>query len=298
MAVNGIDVSHWQGSVDFTKVKAAGYSFVILNAGYGKFDNQKDERFEENYKKAKAAGLGVGAYWYSYALTAQDAITEAECFLRAIKGKQFDYPVAFDIEDRTQESLSGSTIGQICTAFCDKVANAGYYVSLYSYTSFLEIRVPAAVRSKYDIWVANFDVQKPSYSGAYGIWQYTSTARVPGVTGDCDCNYAYKDYPAIIKAKGLNGYPKPTPKPVSKPTLDTEGMKQGDKNLGVYELKSFLSILEKCGYISQHVTVDNGFGSGTTTIVNSLLKKWGYKENGIAGTNFIKKVTAIISNKL
>lgn len=294
MAVNGIDVSHWQGSVDFTKVKAAGYSFVILNAGYGKFDNQKDERFEENYKKAKAAGLGVGAYWYSYALSSDDAKKEAECFLRVIKGKQFDYPVAFDIEDRTQESLSPATIGKICTAFCDKVASAGYYVCLYSYASFLENRVPTAVRSKYDIWVANFDVQKPSYSGAYGIWQYTSTARVPGVTGNCDCNYAYKDYPAIIKAKGLNGYPKPA----SKTALDTEGMKQGDKNLGVYELKSFLSILEKCGYISQHVTVDNGFGSGTTTIVNSLLKKWGYKENGIAGTNFIKKVTAIISNKL
>lgn len=298
MAVKGIDVSHWQGSVDFTKVKAAGYSFVILNAGYGKFDNQKDERFEENYKKAKAAGLGVGAYWYSYALGAQDATTEAECFLRAIKGKQFDYPVAFDIEDRTQSSLSSATIGQICTAFCDKVASAGYYVSLYSYTSFLENKVPTAVRSKYDIWVANFDVQKPSYSGAYGMWQYTSTARVPGVTGNCDCNYAYKDYPAIIKAKGLNGYPKPAPKPASKTALDTEGMKQGDKNLGVYELKSFLSILEKCGYISQHVTVDNGFGSGTTTIVNSLLKKWGYKENGIAGTNFIKKVTTIITSKL
>lgn len=296
MAVNGIDVSHWQGSVDFTKVKAAGYSFVILNAGYGKFDNQKDERFEENYKKAKAAGLGVGAYWYSYALSSDDAKKEAECFLRVIKGKQFDYPLAFDIEDRTQSSLSSATIGQICTAFCDKVTSAGYYVSLYSYTSFLENKVPTAVRSKYDIWVANFDVQKPSYSGTYGIWQYTSTARVPGVTGNCDCNYAYKDYPAIIKAKGLNGYSKP--KPVSKKTLDTEGMRQGDKNLGVYELKSFLSILEKCGYISQHVTVDNGFGSGTTTIVNSLLKRWGYKENGIAGTNFIKKVTAIISNKL
>lgn len=290
MAIKGIDVSHWQGSVDFGKVKAAGFSFVILNAGFGKYDSQKDARFEENYKKAKAAGLGVGAYWYSYALSEADAQLEAQVFCRAIKGKQFDYPVAFDIEDRTQSSLSAELIGKIITAFCGYMEKQGYYVSLYSYVAFLENKVPASIRNKYDIWVANFDVAKPSYSGSYGMWQYTSSGRVGGVNGNCDCNYAYKDYPTLIRSLGKNGYAKPA----EKKTLDSKGIKQGDKNLGVYELKSLLSLAEAKKIITTHITVDDGFGSGTTAVVNDLLKKWGYKPNGIAGEGFVKKLTDLL----
>ena len=293
----GIDVSHWQGSVDFEKVRADGCRFVILNAGYGKFDSQKDERFEENYKKAKAAGLGVGAYWYSYALTEADALAEAKCFCKALSGKQLDYPVAFDIEDRTQSSLPAETIGKIITAFCSYLEKQGYYVSLYSYVSFLENKVPAAVRSKYDIWVANFDVTKPSYTGPYGMWQYTSSAFVSGVTGKCDCDYAYKDYPALIKNAGLNGYTKPSPKPALK-VLDTKGLKQGDKNLGVYELKSMLSLAEKKGLISVHITVDDGFGIATRGVVDSMLTRWGYKPNGIAGQGFVERLTDDLKKKI
>lgn len=292
MAIKGIDVSEHNGSVDFTKVKAAGYSFVMIRAGYGKYLKQKDPRFEENYKKAKAAGLGVGTYWYSYATTAGDAKTEAKVFLDVIKGKQFDYPVAFDIEDISQTSMSVPR-DAIVTTFCDYVQSKGYYCSLYSYTSFLENKISKSVRSKYDIWVANFNVSKPSYPDPYGMWQYTSSGKVGGVNGNCDCNYAYKEYPTIIKNAGLNGYSKPATK-----YLDTEGMKEGDKNLGVYELKSFLSLLEKANYISTHISVDDGFGPGTTTVVNDLLKKWGYTPNGIAGRHFINQVRAILSGKL
>ena len=286
----GIDVSHWQGSVDLKKAKAAGVRFVMLNAGYGRFDSQKDERFEENYKKAVSAGLGVGAYWYSYALNEAQALEEAKTFCRAIKGKRFDYPVAFDIEDRTQSSLSADMIGNIITKFCSYMEQQGYYVSLYSYVSFLENKVPASVRSKYDIWVANFDVQKPSYNGTYGMWQYTSSGSVSGVTGKCDCDYAYKDYPALIKSAGLNGYPKSSPAK----TLDSKGMKKGDRNLGVYELKSMLSLAEAKKLIGTHITVDEGFGEGTEKVVNGLLSKWGYKQNGIAGEGFVKTLTAML----
>lgn len=296
MAVMGIDISHWQGSVDLNNAKSSGVKFVMLNAGYGRYDNQKDQRFEENYKKAKAAGLGVGAYWYSYAVNADQALEEAKCFCRAIKGKQFDYPVAFDIEDKTQTSLSATTIGDIITTFCGYMEKQGYYVQLYSYVSFLTNKVPASVRQKYDCWIANFDIAKPDYNGTYGMWQYTSSGKIPGITGKCDCDYAYKDYPTLIKSKGLNGYPKSTP--VTKKALDTTGMKEGDKNLGVYELKSLLSCLEKAKYISTHISVDDGFGPGTTAVVNDLLKKWGYKENGIAGTHFVNQVRAIITSKL
>lgn len=211
--VKGIDVSKWQGDVDFEKVRNEGYSFVIINAGYGKYISQKDPFFEDNYRKAKAAGLGVGAYWYSYAADVASARQEADVFLQAVQGKQFDYPLAFDIEDSSQLTLPKVIIGDMVEAFCGRLEECGYYASLYSYASFLNDKVPDYVRSKYDIWVAAFDVSKPSYSGTYGMWQYSSSGRVNGVSGDCDLNYAYKDFPALIKGAGLNGFAKPAEQP-------------------------------------------------------------------------------------
>lgn len=208
----GIDVSRWQGNVDFNKVKKVGYDFVIINAGYGRYINQKDPYFEQNYKNAKAAGLGVGAYWYSYATNASEAKQEAQVFLQAIAGKQFDYPVAYDIEDTKQRGLSNSVIGDMIDAFCGHLEANGYYVCLYSYADFLNNKVPAQCKQKYDVWVAAFNVNKPPYNSPYGMWQYTSTGGVSGVNGNCDCNYAYKDYPSIIKNAGLNKFPKPVAK--------------------------------------------------------------------------------------
>lgn len=214
----GIDVSRWQGNVDFNKVKKVGYDFVIINAGYGRYINQKDPYFEQNYKNAKAAGLGVGAYWYSYATNASEAKQEAQVFLQAIAGKQFDYPVVYDIEDDKQRGLSNSVIGGMIDAFCGHLEANGYYACLYSYADFLNNKVPAQCKQKYDVWVAAFNINKPPYNGTYGMWQYTSTGGVSGVNGNCDCNYAYKDYPSIIKNAGLNKFPKPVTKTEPKKT--------------------------------------------------------------------------------
>lgn len=101
-STKGIDVSVWQGDIDFAKVKANGIDFVIIRAGYGKLTSQKDKYFEQNYSRAKAAGLHVGAYWYSYAQSADDAKKEAQTCISVLKGKQFDYPVYFDIEEKSQ----------------------------------------------------------------------------------------------------------------------------------------------------------------------------------------------------
>lgn len=98
--VKGIDVSTFQGNIDFKKVKASGIDFVILRAGYGRETSQKDAKFEQNYKNAKAAGLKVGAYWYSYADSVEDAKKEAEACISVIKGKQFEYPIYFDLEEK------------------------------------------------------------------------------------------------------------------------------------------------------------------------------------------------------
>lgn len=98
----GIDVSQYQQNIDFKKVKASGVDFVIIRAGYGKYAHQKDPYFESHYKAAKAAGLKVGAYWYSYAATVVEAKAEAQTCINAIKGKTFEYPIYFDLEERSQ----------------------------------------------------------------------------------------------------------------------------------------------------------------------------------------------------
>lgn len=208
MAVKGIDVSYYQGNnIDYTKVKKAGYSFVMARCGYGNmtaYPQQIDNTFETNYKNAKAAGMGIGTYFFSYALDAKSAKAEAEGVLNVIKGKQFDYPIAFDMETDFQMRLSPNKKAEVIEAFISVLEKAGYYVSLYSYESFLN-DVPATTRAKYDIWCANIN-NKPKIK--YGMWQDSWTGRINGINGDVDTDIAEKDYPTIIKGAGLNGYPK------------------------------------------------------------------------------------------
>ncbi len=198
----GIDVSKHNGTIDWAKVKAAGVQFAMLRAGYGRYDNQKDERFESNYKGATAAGIPVGAYHYSYATTAEQAKQEAEVFLGWIKGKNLTYPVAFDIENKKQANLGVSLISDIIRAFCETVEAAGYYVVVYANKDWLTNRIDADCKSRYDIWLAQWTSQ-PTYTGSYGMWQYTSDGAVDGIAGMVDMNIAYKDYPSIIA--GMDG---------------------------------------------------------------------------------------------
>lgn len=267
MAIKGIDVSVFQGNVNYSKVKAAGYSFVMIRAGYGRYINQKDPYFEQNYKNAKAAGLNVGAYWYSYAKTAADAKMEAQVFMQVAKGKQFDYPLSLDIEDVTQTRLSNSTIGAIINAFCGELEKGGYYANLYSFVSFLNSKVPAACKSKYDVWVAHYGVSKPSCTNSYGMWQYSSTGKVPGVSGNCDLDYSYKDYPSIIKAAGLNGYSKSTTTTKSATTTTTKTVtytvKKGD---------TLAKIAAKYGTTYQKIAKDNGIGNPNLIYPGQKLK--------------------------
>lgn len=193
----GIDVSKHQGEINWQKVKADGIQFAMLRAGYGRYDNQKDEQFEANYAGATAAGIPVGAYHYSYATAAEQAKQEAEVFLNWIKGKNLTYPVAFDIEDAKQANLGIEKISNIIRAFCETVEAAGYYVVVYANKNWLETRIDADCKSRYDIWLAQW-TSKPTYTGNYGMWQYTSDGSVDGISGRVDMNIAYKDYPSII----------------------------------------------------------------------------------------------------
>ena len=221
--LKGIDVSYAQGVIDWEKVKASGsVDFAILRAGYGKETSQVDKQFERNYSECKRLGIPVGAYWYSYATTDAEAEQEAKVCLQTIRGKQFEYPVAFDIE----EERSLPQANALCQAFCSVLEAAGYYAAIYTFKSALENNISAAIKNRYDIFLSHVGVQQTDYAGSYGLWQYSWTGRIPGISGDVDLDYAYKDYPAMIQNAGLNGFTKATqstePEPEPTPEPDTE----------------------------------------------------------------------------
>lgn len=235
MSIKGIDVSKWQGNIDWAKVKAAGVQFAMLRGGFGKIAIQIDNKFERNYRNAKAVGMPIGVYHYSYAKSVEDAKKEAQFCLSYLKGKQFEYPIAFDIEDKSQANLGKDTLTAITKAFCEEVEKAGYYVCIYANLDWLTNKLDMAELSKYDVWVAQW-ANKCTYKGLYGMWQYSDKGRVNGITGNVDLNEAYKNYPNIMKVNGLNGYfkvtipqeqPKPTPKP-AEPTKEYYTVKKGD----------------------------------------------------------------------
>lgn len=203
----GIDVSKWQGNIDFAKVRASGVDFVTIRAGYG--NGNKDGYFEQNYKNAKAAGLHIGAYWYSYADSAEAAKKEAQSFADILSGKQFDYPVYYDIEEKSQLSRGKNFCSALITAFCTEMESRGYFAGFYTSLSYLNSVVTDAVKKRFTVWVAQW-ADKCSYAGAYGVWQYSSKGSVSGISGNVDLDYSYIDFPTTIKNGGFNGYSKET----------------------------------------------------------------------------------------
>ena len=205
--MKGIDVSVHNGNIDWNKVKADGIEFAILRAGFGKLASQKDKKFEQNYAGAKAAGIPVGAYWYSYAMDEDEARQEADVFLSVLKGKQFEFPVYFDLEEQKQFDLGKEQVSAIMRAFLKKVESAGYFVGLYGSASSLTTHTADDIKSRYTIWLTHW-VNQTNYSGAYGIWQHSEKGSVDGINGNVDLDICYKDFPNIIKTKGLNGWGK------------------------------------------------------------------------------------------
>lgn len=230
MATKIIDVSTWQGNIDWSKVKADGVQGAIIRAGFGKVASQKDNKFEQNYKNAKAVGMPIGAYWYSYATSVADAKQEAEVCISILKGKQFEYPIYYDLEDRSMTGCGKSVLTQIATTFCETLENAGYFVGIYSNPNWLNNYLDYNIVKKYTLWLAHWGVSEPSYK--CGLWQYSSSGSVSGISGRIDMNWGYQDFPTEIKNGKLNGFgeststPTPDHKP-SKPATST-GFKVGD----------------------------------------------------------------------
>ena len=204
----GIDVSHWQGTIDWNKVKAAGIEFAIIKAGGSDAGTYTDSKWEANYKGAKAAGIPIGAYYFvgKDCVTAAAGKADAERFIQILKGKQLEYPVYMDNEAQPASAKAGITEATI--AFCETMEAAGYFVGIYgSAVSGFKERMDDSKLTDYAHWVAQY-ASKCSYKGEYGIWQYSSKGKVDGISGNVDLDYGYIDYPSIIKTGGFNGYAK------------------------------------------------------------------------------------------
>lgn len=219
MATSGIDVSEWQGVIDWAKAKSQ-IDFALIRAGYGdtlSYPTQIDYQYERNYSECKRLGIPVGVYFYCYARTTAEAEREADSCLALLKGKTFEFPIYYDVEEMSVFK-TGKT-GEICKAFIDKLEKAGYWVGVYTYRSAMGY-FPSYIKDKKAMAIAEYASQL-HYSGQYGIWQNSSSYAVSGISGRVDHDFCYVDYPKLIKENGKNGYPAPAPKLMYKVTKQT-----------------------------------------------------------------------------
>lgn len=201
--MKGIDVSAHQGIINWEKVKQSGIEFAMIRAGYS---TTEDKYLFANVTGCENNNIPYGLYLFSYALTPQDAIEEAEFLLNIIALKKLTplFPIAFDLEGDTLRYMTQmkvnptkQLINDITAAFCDRIEKAGFYCMNYTNKDFYIHWFEEPTRSKYDLWVAHWNVTEPFLKS--GIWQHTSKGSVDGIQGNVDLNYSYKNYPSIIK---------------------------------------------------------------------------------------------------
>lgn len=201
MAFNAavIDVSVYQGSIDWQRVRSAGIYAAVLRAGYGRYAKQEDARFAENYTNARAAELPVGAYWFSYAKTPEEAVLEAQVCLQVLAGRALQLPLYFDQEET---SIPAASRTACAVAFLDYIrANSPYLAGYYTYTAyFASVDIPTIQAHADTLWLAdyraNYDKTIPR-----DMHQYTSSGSVPGIAGRVDRNHLYRDFPGEMSNK-------------------------------------------------------------------------------------------------
>lgn len=191
--IKGIDISTFQKQVDYSKLKQQGIEFAIIRCGYGKDSSQKDAMFETHYKGLKEAGIKVGAYLYSYCSNVENAVLEARNCLEFIKGKQFELPIFYDLEDKIIKVLGRVAITQIAINFCEEIEKAGYKAGIYANLDWFKNYIDIPKVSQYKIWLAQWDVEKPTANFNYNYWQYTSHGYIDGISGSVDMNYCYDE---------------------------------------------------------------------------------------------------------
>ena len=213
--IYGIDVSKHNTVTDWNAVKASGKKFVFIRLGWANSDGSitKDEKFEEHYTGARAVGLDVGVFVYSYIGDSKYSRAAARNTIKMLEGRMITYPVAFDFEEyKISAKLSKSANTDICYEFLSEIQRLGYFAMMYTYTSFVQSYLNIERLKPFALWIA--DYRDPTgtncpYKDTWGIWQYKgNTGKCDGVSGACDLNMSKYDYAATIKAKKLNGLDK------------------------------------------------------------------------------------------
>lgn len=243
MGYKGFDVSQYQKKINWNDIPVE-YSFAIIRAGWGVTEkNQTDTYFAANMTGAVERGLNIGVYWFLYALTVEDAIRNAESFLKVVEPykSKIDFPLFLDVEGDTIRYMksqgkepSKNLISLMVDAFCKRIEDAGYYVAIYSDNNFINNWIHADLLQKYDLWFAYWvNIFNPEYCiRKCGVWQWTNTGTVPGISGRVDLNYTENDYPTIMKKHNLNfinGDPEPVP--VSNTSIESGTVSETDTQI-------------------------------------------------------------------
>lgn len=256
MTLKGIDVSEWQGTIDWRKVAKDGVQFAVIHAGYGRELSQKDKYFERNYAGARAAGIKVGAFWYSYADSVARAEQEARTCLKVLDGKHLDLPVFFDQEyEPGILKLSTKTRTDIVLKFLETIKAAGRPCGLYSSTDFITTKLQANRLTAYPLWIAEYG-SKLHYTGKVWAWQYTDKGRVAGIKVRVDMNHGY-----FAQTK----------------TTNTDLLRKGDKGDDIKLLQHRLNIL------GSQLAEDGIWGVKTDQAVRNYQYKAGLTMDGIVG---------------
>jgi GH25 family lysozyme M1 (1,4-beta-N-acetylmuramidase) len=205
-----IDVSRYQGIIDWAQVAAAGYKGAMLKtvSTNRKLSNRADglyidPTFEANYRNAKAAGLDVGVYYYTYATSEAMADAELALVRQAVYGKELTMPLAVDVEENSIKQLSTLDLTNLTAYALEQVEKMGFYAQLYTYTSYSYELDMGRLANRWDVWLADYTGKTPAVGYHYNAHQHTSKGRVPGISGNVDLNVTTLNYPKIIRKKGL-----------------------------------------------------------------------------------------------
>lgn len=205
-----IDVSQYQGTIDWAQVAAAGYKGAMLKTVSTNKKLSKradglyiDPTFETNYRNARAAGLDVGVYYYTYATSEAMADAELALVRQAVYGKELTLPVAVDVEENKLKQLSTLDLSNLTAYALEQVERMVFYAQLYTYTGYKYELDMARLSSRWDVWLADYTGKTPKVDFKYSAHQHTSKGSVPGISGNVDLNVTEINYPRIIRKKGL-----------------------------------------------------------------------------------------------
>lgn len=264
MTLKGIDVSRWQGKIDWTQVKKDGVEFAMIRGGYG--ENQVDSRFHENARGANAAGIPMGIYWFSYALNPEMAQKEAGYAVELARQYQVSWPIAYDFEydsvayaEKNGVIITRSLATRMAKAFCEEVKKLGYIPMFYANLEYLEQYFDRS-QLPYDLWYAQYGSTAAVIEKT--IWQYSSQGRISGIEGAVDLNYGYKDY-----GNGEPIQPEPIPAPEGTTLELAAAVMQGKYGVDEARKKALGSRYEEVQNFINHIAQ-----ASTDTLVKEVMQ--------------------------